>query len=162
MRKALTAIALATALVGLLAAPAIAAKPDTNGVIPLDYTIEGAWNPCTEASTDQHLIGELQIFALPSIDSFFDDTFEHATLKWVGQVEGDDGYSMPWRHFATSAINIKDGKNPHVVISETDNLMFTGADGGKFRVKLRFHVTDVGGDLKAFTDVFDATCIRHP
>lgn len=162
MRKALAPLALAMILVGLLGSPAIADKPDTRAIIPFEDTIEDVWNPCTEEFTEQHLKGEWHIFALPTAESFFDDTFEHATLKWVGQVDGSDGYSMPWRHYATATINATDGDHPHVVFSETDNLMFTGTDGGKFRTKIRFHVTDIAGDLKAFADIFDTVCIRQP
>lgn len=162
MRQSLIPVALVMLLVGLLASPAVADKPSTSATIPLDYTIEDVWNPCTEELTEQHLTGELRIFALPTAESFFDNTFEHATLRWVGQIEGADGYSMSWRHYATATINPSEGQHPHVVISETNNLMFTGTDGGKFRIKVRFHVTEIDGDLKTFTDVFDTTCIRQP
>lgn len=51
---------------------------------------------------------------------------------------------------------------PHIVVTEVENIMQTGDDGGKYEVSFRFHVTVVDGELKTLTDHFDATCIRQP
>ena len=160
MRTTRTATILALTLVGLLIVPAAAAVEDTRTVIPVEEFIT-QWNPCTEEPTQVHLIAELDIHALPSIAAFFTGEDEHATLKWRGEAIGDDGYAMPWRNYATAVINggVDDGV---FVVSEVDNLLFSGADGGKYRLTLRFHVTEVGGVVEVISAADDAVCVVEP
>ena len=162
MRKALLTTVVATLLIAMLGVPATADPVDKTGVIPLDYTFD-AWNPCTEEVSPTHFTGELRIQAVPSIEAFYTDEWTHLTLKWVGQFVSEDGYSTPWKHYATQAANVPLGDPPpHVVINEVDNNMHTGEDGGKYKVSYRFHVTVVDGELKTLTDHFDARCIHQP
>lgn len=58
---------------------------------------------------------------------------------------------LPRRHYVIATINARQGERPHVVFSETTNLVFTGADGGKSRIKYRVPVSDGDGDIKTIT-----------
>ena len=162
MRKALLATTAVTLLMVMLGAPATANPADKTDVIPLDYTFE-LWNPCTEEPSSTRFTGELHVQAVPSIEAFYSDEWTHHTLKWVGQFVSADGYSPPWKHYATQVANVPLGDPPHRnVITEVDNNMHTGDDGGKYKVSFRFHVTVVDGELKTLTDSYDARCIRQP
>ncbi len=161
MRKALLATMVVTLLVAMLGAPATADPVDKTGVIPLDYSFQ-AWNPCTEEFSLTQVTGEIEVRSLPSIEAFYDDEWTHLTLKWVGQFVSADGYSTPWKHYATQVANVQEGDPPHLVINEVDNIVFSSDDGGKYKVSSRFHVTVVDGEPKTFSDVFDARCIRQP
>lgn len=162
MRKALLATMVVTLLVAMLGAPATAHPADKTDVIPLDYSF-AAWNPCTEEESLTHFTGELQVRAVPSIEAFYTDEWTHLTLKWVGQFIADDGYSTAWKHYATQVVNVQEGDlPPHLVINEVDHILFSGDDGGKYKVSSRFHITEVDGEAKAFADVFEAKCIRQP
>lgn len=160
MRRTLIPAVVAMVLVTLLGGPATADGDAAREVIPVEYAVV-QWNPCTEAISEVYVTADLDIRALPSVEAFFAGEDEHATLKWSGEGIGDDGYTMPWRHFATLTINGGFDGRP-LVIAETDNLMFTGPDGGKYRVSYRFHLTEVGGVQKAVFETGDAFCVVGP
>lgn len=158
MRKAAIAAALATVLVMTASVPAAADPAGKSDVMPFDYEFT-AFNPCTGQDTTVHFIGAMYIQAVPSIEAFYTEEWTHLTLKWVGGFETQDGYSTRPGHFATQAANAGED---HIAVTETDNIMFNGDDGGKYKVSTRLHVTIAGGELRTFTDTFDSACIRYP
>jgi hypothetical protein len=163
MRKVLLATMAATLLITMLGGPATAEPVGKAVSFPLDYTFVGEDpNPCTGETALTHFVGRLDIQALPSIEAFFNGAATHSTLKWAGQFTSDDGYSTQDNHYATLVINDQLVDPPHVVFSDVGNIMFSGSDGGKFKISSRFHLTIVDGEVKTEIDRSDARCIRQP
>ncbi|MDJ0769994.1 MAG: hypothetical protein QNJ12_14430 [Ilumatobacter sp.] len=160
MRRALIPTALAALLLAVPAASASADPVEKRDVVPFDYTFE-MWNPCTEEVANVRNVGELDIFALPSIEAFYTDTWSHLTMKWSSQFTGDDGYTSKDQHYSTLVGNISDD-DQHVVLHEIGNSVHTGEDGGKFKASYRFQVRVLDGELTTFVDDFDLRCIRQP
>lgn len=159
MRKLLITplMALAVALVPLSAA---ADKPETRAVIPLQFEVGPVMNPCTNEETRLLITVEFTLHALPSVDSFFEGNFKHANTDVTGQVVGlDDGYATAWRHFESQVINQNDG---HFVQAESENLMFYGEDGGKYKVRIRSKLVLVDGEVKVSSVLDEAFCVRQP
>ena len=57
---------------------------------------------------------------------------------------------------------VPQGDPPHIVVSEVENIIFNGSDGGKYKVSNRLHLTVVDGELRTELERFDARCIRQP
>lgn len=163
MRKVLTPLLLIMSMLLVLVAPAAADKPETRLVEEFDVLVEVPGNPCLGTSVVQlRVFGEYELHALPSIDSFFSGDFTHATWKTTAAAEGDDGYSAPRRHYFTRVINQRDGTGPDEVVTEVRNLMFSGPDGGKYRVHELIHSTTVDGEIRSSVEVIGNRCIQQP
>jgi len=163
MRRFLTVLILTILSVGVLEIPRAHASGDgTRMTIPLSYPVDGI-NPCTGEPVTHHLSGELQIHALPTVGALFNGGVTHATLKWVMAATTSDGYSAPLQHFATFILNDRDGDNDgHVVVTETNNWMFSNDDGSRIKLDYRHHVTVIDGEPTVFTEVGDLRCVHHP
>ena len=129
MRRAIVPTLLASTLAVLGASPATASKPETRTVIPVEFEFGPVENPCTGQTTTLQVTFDYEIHALPSIESFFAGDFTHANIKYTGQIVGvDDGYATKWKPFSSEIIN---QKGDHYVVSQSENVMFYGDDGGK-------------------------------
>ena len=86
----------------------------------------------------------------------------HATVKWVMAATTSDGYAAPLQHYATLTVNDRDGDQlGHVVVTETNNWMFSNDEGSRFKVDFRHHVTVIDGQPIVVADVFDVRCVHH-
>lgn len=165
MRRIFTLLTLTLMVVGvgLSHTTTVHAGPDdTRAVIPLSYAVPGM-NPCTGQPVDSHLSGEIQIHALPSVDVFLaGGAVRHATVKWVMEASTTDGYTAPLQHFATLTVSDRDGDmNGHVVVTETNNWMYSNDAGSKYEVAYRHHVTVIDGQPIVVADDFDVRCVHH-
>lgn len=161
MRKALLSAVMATLLVAMVGVPATADPADKTVSFPDYYTFDG-WNPCTEEWVTIDYAGRVDIHALPSIEALFSGDWTHLTFKWTGQFVGSDGYETQDRHWGTWVLYVPESDPPHVVANEVENVIFNGADGGKYKVSYRFHVTIVDDEVKTEFQRSDARCIGQP
>jgi len=135
-------------------------RPETRTVIRVEREFGPVPNPCTGEGTMLQVTFDMQIHALPSIDSFDSGDFTHANLKFTGQIVGvDDGYATKWKPFASQVINHRDD---HYVETMSENVMFSGDDGGKYRVRRPFKLVSTGGEVKVSFEANDAVCIQQP
>ena len=161
MRKALLIAMAAALLVATLGGAATADPADKTVSFPDYYSFDG-WNPCTEEEVPTDYMGRVDIHALPSIEALFSGDWTHLTLKFIGQFVGSDGYETQDRQWGIWVLHVPAGDPPHVVANEAENVIFNGADGGKYKVSMRAHVTIVDDEVKTEFRRADASCIRQP
>jgi len=163
MRRFLTALALITCSIGF-GDVARAGTDDTHAVIPVSYPVPMV-NPCTGEPAEYYLSGEIQVHALPSVDAFFNgDQLTHLSLAWVMEGTSSDGYTAPRQRFGTATVNDRAGDLfGHVVVTETDNHVWSNDEGSRFKLTYRHHVTVIDGQPIVFADTGEnLRCVHHP
>lgn len=143
--------------VGLLAATASTAtageRPGWDYVNEV-WTFPGYPNPCTGELDDVTLTieGWGHFVEHPNGGGHYNDVLFAA-------LSTSSGWSMDARNAFPVRENYSDGR---YVLTETQNWMINGPDGGKWRQHYLLHIVQQDGELQLIVEDFEDVCVKAP